>query len=321
MPGRSFVRASSVALALFVASALPARAGDDAATYETLLTAKAPAVVSIKFVLKANMGGQTQESNQEVRGTVIDPSGLILVGNDELDGQMAMMKAMMKARHMDVEMSATPTDVKVLFGNEAKELPAVLVARDSTLGLAYMQILDLEGRTPEAVDLGKGAAPKIGQSVFGVTRKSRGFDCAPTIDRLVVNGHVEKPRPLWSVSGAFKGAGIPVFDADGRAVGVYSNQKGSEGVDDDGAGGAGALLAALGGASEGSCLLPLEAVMKSVEAARKRIPDAVARAKDAAAKEAAAKEAAAKEKDGAPPEAPKAPETPKAPDAPKDQPK
>ena len=286
-----------------------------------MLAAKAPSVVSVKFVLKASVGGQTQESNQEIRGTVIDPSGLILVGNDEFDGQMGFMKMMAKQRGMEISMS--PTDVKVLFGSESKELPSVIVARDSTLGVAFVQILDLEGRTVEAVDLAKGGAPRIGMTVFGVTRKSRGFDCAPTIDRLFVNGKVEKPRALWSVSGSFAGAGLPVFDAEGKVIGVYSQQKGSEGVDEDAAGGAGGLLAALGGASEGSCLLPIDTVLKSLEQARKRIPEAVAKAKDAAAKEkeAQAKEREAAAMEGAAPDAPKAPdapEAPKAPAAPKD---
>lgn len=318
-------------LALLSALALPASAdSDDGALYETLLASKAPAVVSVKFVLHATMGGQNQESNQEIHGTIVDPTGVVMVGNDEFDGQMGAMKALMKARGMEMTMS--PADVKVLFGSDSKEYPAVIVARDSTLGLAFVQILDLEGKTPEAIDLTKGASPRIGQSAYGVSRKSRGFDCAPTVDRLFVNGKVEKPRVLWSVSGAFGGKGLPLFDADGKPLGVYSHQKGSEGVDEDGAGGAGGLLAALGGASEGSCLLPLDAVLKSYEQAKKRIPEAVAKAKDAAAKDAAEKAAAPKDpapKDPAmdapapeSPKAPAAPETPKTPDAPKgDQPK
>ena len=298
-----------------------ARAGDDAATYEALLAAKAPSVVAVKVVLQATAGGKTEESNQEARGIVVDASGLVMVGNDDLEGKMGFLKTMMKAQGIDL--STSPSDVKVLFGNEAKEHPAVLVARDSTIGLAFLQILDLDGHAVEPVDLSKGAVPTLGQAVYGITRKSRGFDCAPTIDRLVVNGRVEKPRTLWSVAGTFAGTGLPVFDAEGRPVGVYSHQKGSEGVDDDASGG-GILAALSGGAGEGSTLLPLDAVLKSLEAARKRIPDAVAKAKAAAAKDKEPAKDAAPESPKAPeapkppetPESPKAPETPEAPKAP-----
>ena len=304
-------------LAVAGALALPAYgAPDDGAMYETLLASKAPAVVSVKFVLHVTARGETQEMNQEIHGTIVDATGVVMVGNDEFDGQMGAMKSIMKAQGMEVTMA--PADVKILFGSESKEYPAVIVARDSNLGLAFVQILDLEGKTPDAVDLTKGATPKIGQAAYGVTRKSRGFDCAPTIDRLFVNGKVEKPRALWSVSGTFGGKGLPVFDSEGKPLGVYSVQKGSEGVE-EGGGGPGGFLSALSGASEGSCLLPLDAVLKSLDQAKKRIPDAVAKAKEAAAKEKEASKEPAKEPamDGATPETPKAPDVPKAPDAPK----
>jgi hypothetical protein len=310
---RALTRSALVASLLLASPLVPgagvtAAAADDGATYETLLASKAPAVVAVKVVVQATAGGKTEESNQEARGILVDATGLVMVGNEDLEGKMGFLKTMMKAQ--GVELTTSPSDVKILFGSESKEHPAVLVARDSTIGLAFVQILDLEGHAVEPVDLSKGAAPAIGQAVFGITRKSRGFDCAPTIDRLVVNGKVDKPRALWSVAGTFAGTGLPVFDAEGRPVGVYSHQKGSEGVDDDASGGG--LLAALsGGAGEGSALLPLDAVLKSLEAARKRIPEAVAKAKAAAAKDKDAP------KDGATPDAPKGPDAPTAPDAPK----
>ena len=289
----------------------PAVAADPEPAFEAQLAEKAPAIVSVKFVLKTrmSMGGQSQdeESNQEIRGVVVDPSGLVMVANDGFDGGASMMRAMLKQRGGDL--STSPTGLVVLYGNESTEHPAVLVARDSTLGLAFVQVIDAEAGKLPAVDLGQGGEPRVGQALFGVTRKGRGFDCAPAIDRLFVTGKLEKPRVAWSVSGEFGGMGLPVYDAAGKTVGVLSRVEASEGVESHGGRGGLGMLSALGAAAEGTCVLPLSAVGKALEQARKRVPEAVAKAKEAAAP-----------KDGETPkapDAPKAPDVPPAPDAPK----
>ena len=297
-----------VVTALLAGATPAARAADAEPAYEALLVAKAPAIVSVKFVLKTrfSMGGQSQddESNAEIRGVVVDPTGLVMVANDAFDGGSSMMRTMIKQR--GGELTTSPTGLVVLYGNEAVEHPAVIVARDSTLGVAFVQVMDVEASKLPAIDLAQGAEPKIGQSLFGVTRKGRGFDCAPAIDRLFVTGKIEKPRLAWSVSGAFGGMGLPVYDAGGKPVGVLSRVEASEGVEGHGGrGGMGGMMSGLAAAAEGTCVLPLAAVQKVLEQARKRVPEAVAKAKEAAAP-----------KDGDAPKAPDAPDAPKAPEAP-----
>jgi hypothetical protein len=118
----------------------PAVAADPEPAFEAQLAEKAPAIVSVKFVLKTrmSMGGQSQdeESNQEIRGVVVDPSGLVMVANDGFDGGASMMRAMLKQRGGDL--STSPTGLVVLYGNESMEHPACF-ARDSTLGLAFVR--------------------------------------------------------------------------------------------------------------------------------------------------------------------------------------
>ncbi len=271
--------ALAAALAAVVLSPAVSRAAADAPTFESLLQQKSQAVVAVKFVLKTSfsvMGqpAQDQESNREVRGVLVDPSGLVMLSNSDFEAPGGMVRLL---RRQGAEVKASPSDFKILFGNEAKEHAAVLVARDSTLGLAFVQVLSLEGAAPAAADLSKGAEPRVGQVLVGVTRKGRGFDCAPVIDRLFVSGVVEKPRRMWAVSGAFNGLGLPVYDlASGTPVGVLSAQSGAEGVDEDGD--AASMFAALSGGGGSSFVLPLDAVGKSIDAAKKRAPEAVSKA-------------------------------------------
>jgi len=267
----TFALAAASLLAIAPAHAdepVAAAAAAAATDYEAQLAAKAPTIVSLKYL--AVYDGST-EFPATCRGFVADPSGLVLLSNENFgDGQIKIR------------------DVKVLLGNDPKEWSAVIVARDKTLDLAYVQILDLEGKTLPAIDLEQGRDPKIGDNLFGVTRNGRGFDYAPAIRRLYVTSRIESPRLFWDFNGEFQESGLPVFDAGGRPVAVIVNQQSAEGADEG------------GGSHQDVFLLPLSAVTKSLAQAKKRVVDVVARAK-------------AEPREPATPEAPKPP----APDAPK----
>jgi hypothetical protein len=292
------LRAGFAVAAVALLGAVPAireacAAGDPA--IEALMAAKAPAVVSVKCVLKIHRtrGGESRdgEANLEIRGTVVDPSGLVLVGNDSLDGIPRATRAQLKAAGMEI--STTPRDVKVLFGNEAKEHAAAVVARDSNLGLCFIQILDPEVKPTGSIDFTKTVEPGVGQTLFSVTRKPRGYDCAPVFGRFFVTGRVDKPRSMFSVSGQNLQEGFPAYDLSGALVGVVTNQIGAEGVQ--------------GGSSE-TFMLPLPVVRRVLEQVRKRVPEVLEKAK--AEKEAAKEEPKETPKEPAMAEEP-APEKPK----------
>lgn len=232
-------------LALFGAAALAAPARAEDLTPEALVEQKAPAIVSLKYVLKYEGG----ERPQDARGAVVDPTGLVVLANEYLGGQ-------------DVK----ATGIKVLFGADPKEWESVVVARDSTLGLAYVQVIGLEKAVP-SIDLSKGAEPKLAQDLTLVWRDTRGFDFAPGISRHYVSGRVEKPRAMWMLGGDGVSVGMPLFDTAGKPVGISAYQAGSEGSDDDN--------------GNRTVLLPLADAIKSLDAAKKRVPDAVAKAAEA----------------------------------------
>jgi hypothetical protein len=285
------LRRAALTLAVACAGAVPAvreasAAGDPA--IEALVASKAASVVSVKFVMKMKLSfngqSQEQEESTEIRGTVVDPSGLVLVANDSLEGGLSQaQRTQFKAR--GIEVSVVPTDFKVLFGNEAKEHPATIVARDSNLGLCFLQLLDADTKPPGALDLTKTAPPGVGQVLFVVTRKPRGFDCAPVFGRLFVTGKVEKPRSMFAVSGQAAESALPAYDLTGALAGIVSTQSGSEGAES---------------ASSETFLLPLDAVARVLEQTKKRVPDVLEKAR-------AAREAAKDEPDAPKPPTPKSP--------------
>ena len=254
---------ASLVLALGARSALaedPPAAGGPAGpalSAPDLLAKVAPAVVNLRYVLKWGDG----EMPYHAVGTVIDPSGLLVLGNDYLGS--GDQKAV---------------DLKVTFAGDAKERDAVVVARDRVLNLAWLQVLGLEAPVA-AVDLSVGADPALGQDLQSVWRTGRAFDHAAATGRHYVVARVEKPRPMWQLGGETPLVGAPVLDAAGRPVGVSATQSGSLADDDEEGGG------------EGTFLLPLDVVRKSLAEARKRVPEAVEKAKAAPAEAPAEKPA------------------------------
>ena len=82
------------AVAVAAASIAPVGRGPSASadepSWEARLQQKSGTVVSVKFVLKTHLSfqGQSQddESNREVRGVVVDASGLVMLANSSLEG-------------------------------------------------------------------------------------------------------------------------------------------------------------------------------------------------------------------------------------------
>lgn len=261
-----------------VSSPKPAATDD----LEAALVRSAPCVVTVQMLMKWD---GDYESTVWAHGAVVDPEGLVMMSGSDVGGGEAKLK-----------------DVKVLFGNDPKEWPAVLVARDTALDLAWVRVLPGGGRPFPFVDLaaaaaGRPAEPRLGETLYGVTRTGRGFDYAPAVRRLYFTCRIEAPRKMWDFTGEFVEAGLPVYDLAGHAVAVLANQQSAEGADED------------GGSHHDVFALPLATVLKSLEAAQKRVPAALEKA------EADRKEAP---KDGATP-APSPTEAPK--DPPKDAPK
>ena len=212
------------ALLVFV----PTLFAGDGEAFSKLLTDKSPAIVSIKFVLKVNMGamfggGQEQESESEVNGVLIDAKGLVLCSNTQLAGFVGMMKQFMG--EMGSQMTATPTDIKVLVGDDAEGKEAEIIARDTELDLAWVRIKN-PGEAPfPFVDFSQSASAKVGEEVYAVRRLGKFFARSTVAAEGRIAGTTTKPRDLTIPTGNIGTAyGMPVFGAGGKPIGVVVMQ-------------------------------------------------------------------------------------------------
>lgn len=193
-------------------AALTQPAGRDPA-YQSLMDKVGPALVTIKFVLKMEGGGPFGgDQEMEAMGVLIEADGLILVSSMEMGGFLARMG-----------MQATPSDIKVLIGDDTEGVKAKLISRDTELDQAWVKVETAPNDPYPIVDLASTASPALGDPLYAVSRMGKFMDRAPIIIEGKLAGVASKPRHLLLGGMTFAGqVGRPVFDGAGKFVGIVT---------------------------------------------------------------------------------------------------
>ncbi|CAG1010458.1 hypothetical protein PHYC_03855 [Phycisphaerales bacterium] len=182
----------------------------NAAAYEKLVTEHAAANVNVKFILKAE--GQEQES--EIPGVMIEKTGLVLastMGLGEMDSRFGGV-------------AISPTQIKVLIGEDTQGIDAKMIARDSDLALGWFQIEKADEKGYAFLDFAQGAPAVGGDTLMVVSQMGKFFHRANVVTEGKVACVTSKPRRLLipSISLVTADFGVPVFDAQSRPVGLFT---------------------------------------------------------------------------------------------------
>lgn len=230
------------------------------AAYQKIVKDRADTLVTVKFVLKMKMGGMgDQESEEETGGVMIDPAGLVLVSNNQLSGFIGLMRRFSRGGGI----SAIPTDIKVLVGDDTEGLEAELLARDTELDLAWIRIKQPGDRVFAAVDLSDSVKPRLGQTLLTIGRLGKFFDRVPAVQELRISAFTAKPRELYLSAGGGS-LGMPVYTTEGGLVGVAVMQMPDS---EDSDGNPFAMLGEMDSMA-GGVILPAPAVVKATARAR-----------------------------------------------------
>lgn len=185
----------------------------------------AGAIVSVELVavVRGTMGGKAMpphEQQIDADGTVLAENGLTVTALSIVDPKM-MQESMAAMRGAKIEFAETEfKDVKLRLSNNA-EVPAAIVLRDPDLNLVFVS--PLPGKVTPAkkfsfVDLGNEAKAVVLGDYFVVTRAAKEFQRLPLVFPVTIVGIVERPRTKYLISSQV--AGAPVFDPDGRILGI-----------------------------------------------------------------------------------------------------
>ncbi|MBL8759143.1 MAG: hypothetical protein JNK35_12020 [Phycisphaerae bacterium] len=256
-----------------VAAPAAARAGEP--DMGKLLADKSAAMVTVKFVSKISMQGRDDfERETETTGVMIDGKGLVLCTSMQMGGVPAQYKGMV---------TVTPTNIKVLVGDDTEGVSAKVITRDTDLDLAWVRIDKAPEKPYTFVDFAAGskAEVKVGDQLLMVDRLGKFFDRAPLVGEMRVGAILKKPRTLYYPSGVMNRYGVPIFSGDLKAVGFAVLQSPSaedEAADSDGSGGRDQLV-----------VLPAAEVVSATERALKTAAEG---AEGEASKDDAKKDAA-----------------------------
>src|SRR5947209_19203234 len=108
------------------------------------------------------MGGQADESKQDVTGTVVDPSGLtvLALSSCEPGDMIQSMMAGMSDEDMKFKMETELSDVKLLL-EYGTELPPDIVLCDTHVDFAFVRPVTTPASPMTAVDLSKAATAQV----------------------------------------------------------------------------------------------------------------------------------------------------------------
>ena len=230
-----------------------------------LIDQHALCIVTVEFIAKESFMGQERKSEMESLAVMVSPDGLVLAANSRLQGLMSMGMRMAGGMMGGMMGSMPPPqsdteDLKIIIGDDDSEkYEAKLIARDSDLDLAWVQITDTKGQTFKYVDFQDSVQLEVGDSYYTISRMGERFDRVPLVSSSSIAAVVQNPRPLLVGSGMTPWGG-PVFGPDGKVAGFVVTQPPEHGEE-----GAMSLESMM---NMGGFILPAKKIVKAMEQAR-----------------------------------------------------
>lgn len=183
--------------------------GDDTAkTVRELAAEWQDAIVGVKIVIES----YDYESKIEVIGTVVDPAGLVVISLSSIDPSSVQYGS---------ESETKVKDIKIALP-DATEIPSEIVLRDRDLDLAFVRSIDPVSRALTAIDLEDGAEPQLAEHICILSRLSSASGYAPHVSLSRIQAIITKPRTFYvpEFMAVLSGLGTPVFDLDGKVLGI-----------------------------------------------------------------------------------------------------
>ncbi len=180
------------------------------------------ATVEIEFTAGENPT-KKEERKLEVIGTVIHKDGLIVVPLSTLDVAAAMDGRTVKTAQGSIKLSAKSStkEVKIIMP-DGTETPAKVVFKDADLDLAFVRPESAEGVTFTPVDLANSAPLALQDDVIVLGRMGKDLNREPLVMTTEIIAMITKPRTFGRIGAPC--IGLPVFNADGKFVGLGINR-------------------------------------------------------------------------------------------------
>lgn len=173
-----------------------------------------------------------EERKVEALGTVISADGLIVVPLSSLDPATAMDGRTLNGPKGPMKLSAkgTTKEVKLLLP-DGSEMEAKVTFKDPDLDLAFVRVNDGDAGLT-AIRMEDYAEMNVLDDVIVLGRLGKGLNREPVVLTSEVISVIRKPRRFGKVNA--QSLGMPVFNGDGKFVGLGVNRFSSTGVREGG---------------------------------------------------------------------------------------
>ena len=187
----------------------------------SILSKHGDAVVTVSLVIKESMSGMgfddEYESTSEILGTVIDPSGLVVVSLSETDPS-GMFDSMMGGLGGDDDFSVEGSVEKLnILRPGGEEIPATIVLRDKYLDLAFLRTVEKLEEPLQAVALDETTVAEVFEEVVHLRRLGKVGKRQAAGGTERINAVIAKPRLFYVAGYAY---GCPTFTLDGKCLGI-----------------------------------------------------------------------------------------------------
>ncbi|MEO7340124.1 MAG: serine protease [Luteolibacter sp.] len=185
------------------------------------------AVVEIEFTA-GESPSKKEERKLEMLGTVIGKDGLIVVPLSTLDAASAVDGRMVNTQNGPVKLSAkgTTKEVKILMP-DGSEVEAKVAFKDPDLDLAFIRPEKPDAVKLTPVDTANNAPMGVLDDAIVLGRLGKDLNREPVVMTTEVIALVTKPRTFGKISG--QSLGMPVFNKDGKFLGIGINRFGPKG--------------------------------------------------------------------------------------------
>ncbi len=227
-----------ISAALLAATVVPASAADAALKDKALALASAykdsvlflSAVVEIEVTAGDNPS-RKEERKLEMLGTVIGADGLMVVPLSTLDVASAIDGRTMNGPQGPVKISAkgTTKEVKILMP-DGTEIPARVAFKDPDLDLAFIRPEKPADAKLTPVLTADAAPMTLLEDVIILGRLGKELNREPVVMTNEIIALVTKPRTFAKLGSP--SLGMPVFNRDGKFLGIGINRFSAKGDSD-----------------------------------------------------------------------------------------
>jgi S1-C subfamily serine protease len=185
------------------------------------------AVVEIEVTAGENPA-KKEERKIEMLGTVIGKDGLIVVPLSTLDVASTIDGRMVNGPQGPMKLSAkgTTKEVKILMP-DGSENEAKVAFKDTDLDLAFIRPQKPEEAKLTPIDTANSAPMAVLDDVIILGRLGKDLNRAPVVMTNEIISLVTKPRTFGKL--ATQSLGMPVFNKDGKFLGLGINRFGPKG--------------------------------------------------------------------------------------------